>query len=287
MLVDIGERVREISAILSFLRVLRSAAIAQPPTLGFFVSINKPDFTAFATLVSVVTVLGPFSYAVLGMYEIGRLDYFGAPFDFMQLGSFGIADVILKAYPVALPICACLVFAYRVTWLSGPHRLFAIIHTVLMFSLLIVGVVINPKWKMAWGCVAVLTGLYCFFKGPPEHSEPGNEIERAAPIIETRDQRFWRRARRVPAFGLFTLVLMWLVSAYGAKEAQTQTYYWHAEGEVVLGFYGDKALTAKFQDGILEKVFYIRNVQDLKGLRRFKLGPLSVSPAWQASRNYP
>lgn len=79
------------------------------------------------------------------------------------------------------------------------------------------------------------------------------------------------------------MILAWMVSAYGAKNAELETYYWCTKDEVVLGFYGDKALTSRLLDGAIGHTFSIRDVKTLSDLSYQKIGPLKVSPLWQPS----
>ncbi|MFJ4055795.1 hypothetical protein ACIPZC_20400 [Pseudomonas sp. NPDC089743] len=283
MPVDISERLSEIIPILSFLRVLRSAAEAQPPKLGFFVNAKKFELSIFTTLVSLVAVLGPFSYGVLALYEVGRLGYFNAPVDFLQLGSFGFADVILKVYPSVIPMVAVIALTTRFVWLKGIHRAYAVVHTVGMLSLLLVYLVSNPYWKVFWGGLAFIAVLFILFKNPPSPPELGNEQEEVARPLETRDEKFWRVARMAPFMILIVVILAWMISAYGAKGAELEAFYWCTKDEVVLGFYGDKALTTKLTDGKVGHTFSIRDVKTLRDLSYQKIGPLTVSPLWMPS----
>lgn len=273
----------EIIPILSFLRVLRSAAKAQPPKLGFFVTEKKFELPVFTTLVSLIAVLGPFSYGVLALYEIGRLGYFNAPVDFLQLGSFGFADVILKVYPSVIPMIAVIALAFRFSWLKGIHRAYAVVHSVGMLSLLLVYLVSIPNWRIFWGCIAAVAVLFCVFKNPPPPPDFGNEQKDAVKPLETRDEKFWRIARVTPFVIVIAGVLGWMVSAYGAKAAELETYYWCVKGEVVLGFYGDKALTAQLKDGNIGHTFSIKDIKTLSDLSYQKIGPLKVAPLWRPS----
>ena len=74
-----------------------------------------------------------------------------------------------------------------------------------------------------------------------------------------------------------------MISAYGAKGAELETYYWCTKGEVVLGFYGDKALTAQLRNGKVGHTFSIRDVKTLTELSYQKIGPLRVEPLWMPS----
>lgn len=269
--------------ILSFLRVLRSAAKAQPPKLGFFMSAKKFELSIFTTLVSLVAVLGPFSYGVLALYEIGRLGYFNAPVEFLQLGSFGFTDVILKVYPSVIPIIAVVALASRFLWLKGVHLAYAVVHAIGMLSLLLVYLVSTPSWKVLWGCLAAAAIVFYLVKSPPPLPELGNEIEERARPVETRDEIFWRTARRTPFLIVIAAILAWMISAYGAKDAELETYYWCTKGEVVLGFYGDKALMAHLEDGNVGSTFAIRDIKKLSELSYQKIGPLKVAPLWRPS----
>lgn len=251
--------------------------------MGFFVSAKKFELSIFTTLVSLIAVLGPFSYGVLALYEIGRLGYFNAPIDFLQLGSFGFADVILKVYPSVIPMIAVLALTIRFTWLKGIHRAYAVVHTIGMLSILLVYLVSNPNWKVFWAILAVIAVLFIIFKSPPTPPEIGNEQEEAAKPLETRDEKFWRTARRMPFVILIVMILAWMISAYGAKGAELETYYWCTKGEVVLGFYGDKALTAQLRNGKVGHTFSIRDVKTLTELSYQKIGPLRVEPLWMPS----
>ncbi|MBD9443084.1 hypothetical protein [Pseudomonas sp. PDM04] len=267
--------------ILSFLRVLRSAVKAQPPKLGFFVSVKKFETPVFTTLVSLVAVLGPFSYGVLALYEIGRLGYFNAPVDFLQLGSFGFADVILKAYPSVIPMAAVVALSLRFLWLKGIHRAYAALHIVGLFALLLITLVNSAGWKIFWICVAAVAVLFLLIKSPPAPPEMGNEPQDNARPVETRDQRFWRIARLCPPLAFIVFIFGWMVSAYGAKNAELEAFYWCTKDEVVLGFYGDKALTSKLQNGDIGHTFSIRDVKTLTELSYQKIGPLKVAPLWK------
>lgn len=267
--------------ILSFLRVLRGEIKAQPPKLGFFVSAKKIEVSVFTTLVSLVAVLGPFSYGVLALYEIGRLGYFNAPVDFLQLGSFGFADVILKAYPSVIPMAAVVALSVRFLWLKGIHRAYAVLHIVGLFALLLINLVNGAGWKLFWICVAAVSILFLLIKGPPALPETGNELQEGSIQVETSDQKFWRIARWCPALAFIVFILGWMVSAYGAKNAELETYYWCTKDEVVLGFYGDKVLTSKLHNGDIGHTFSIRDVKTLAEMSYQKIGPLKVAPLWK------
>ncbi|KPA95391.1 hypothetical protein PF70_04577 [Pseudomonas asplenii] len=269
---------------LSFLRVLRSAVAAQPQTLGFFVVTKKFEISVFTTLVSVIAVLGPFSYGVLAIYEIGRLGYFNAPVDFLQLGSFGFADVILRAYPSVLPMAAVAALSIRFLWLKGIHRAYAVVHITALFALLLINLGNSTEWKFAWGGIAALAVLFLLFKTPPQPAEIGNEIQQEARAAETSDQKFWRLAKLTPILSVIIFILGWMVSAYGAKSAELQSFYWCTKDEVVLGFYGDKVLTAKLLNGDIGPTFSIRDVKTLADMSYQKIGPLKVIPLWKPGR---
>jgi hypothetical protein len=88
----------------------------------------------------------------------------------------------------------------------------------------------------------------------------------------------------MPFFIVIATVLAWMVSAYGAKDAELEAYYWCTKSEVVLGFYGDKALTTQLQDGNVGHTFSIRDIKTLSDLSYQKIGPLKVAPLWKPSR---
>lgn len=270
--------------ILSFLRVLRSAYKAQPHKLGFFMDAKQFELSIFTTLVSLVAVLGPFSYGVLALYEIGRLGYFNAPADFLQLGSFGFADVISKAYPSVIPLMMVVALAARFIWLRGIHLAYAAVHALGMISILLVYLVGTPSWRIFWAVLAFTIVLFCIFKGAPPLAELGNEPDQPAKLKETRDDKFWRITRRMPFIFLIVFMLGWMISAYGAKAAQLEVYYWCTKEEVVLGFYGDNALTTRLQNGNVGHTFAVRDIKTLSDLSYQKIGPLKVEPLWQPSK---
>ncbi|QEO79857.1 hypothetical protein [Pseudomonas brassicacearum] len=244
-------------------------------------SAKKFEISLFTTLVSLVAVLGPFSYGVLALYEIGRLGYFNAPVDFLQLGSFGFADVILKAYPSVIPMTAVVALSIRFLWLRGVHRAYAAVHITGLFALLLITLVNGTGWKIAWSCVAAAAVIFLLVKTPPPSPEIGNDTQDDARPIETSDQKFWRIARLCPALVLIVAILGWMVSAYGAKNAELETFYWCTKDEVILGFYGDKALTSKLQNGDIGHTFSIRDVKTLTEMSYQKIGPLKVAPLWK------
>lgn len=244
-------------------------------------SAKKFEVSVFTTLVSLVAVLGPFSYGILALYEIGRLGYFNAPVDFLQLGSFGFADVILKVYPTVIPMAAVVALSMRFLWLKGIHRAYAVLHIVGLFALLLITLVNGTGWKIFWICVAAVAVLFILIKSPPAPPERGNEVLEDSRPVETRDQKFWRVAQLCPVLMIVVFILGWMVSAYGAKNAELETYYWCTKDEVVLGFYGDKVLTTKLQNGDVGHTFSIRDVKTLTEMSYQKIGPLKVVPLWK------
>lgn len=189
-------------------------------------SAKKFEVSVFTTLVSIVAVLGPFSYGVLALYEIGRLGYFNAPVDFLQLGSFGFADVILKAYPSVIPMAAVVALSMRFLWLKGVHRAYAALHIIGLFALLLITLVNGAGWKIFFVCVAAVSVIFLLIKSPPTPPDLGNELQDDERPVETKDQKFWRIARLCPALTLIVFILGWMVSAYGAKNAELEAYYW-------------------------------------------------------------
>lgn len=268
-------------SILSFLRVLRSAVKAQPPKLGFFVTTRKIDVSVVSALVSIAAILGPFSYGVLAIYEMGRLSYFNAPVEFIQLTSFGFSDVIGTVWPMLIPIIAVIALSMRITWMQGIHRVYAVVNTVALVAILMIGVVTNSYWKLGWMVVAFAAAGFMLLKNMPLPPDIGNEIEPEPGPQETRDQTFWRRARKAPFVAVAIMFLGWMIWAYGSKDSETQSYYWVTTDEVILGFYGDKALTSKLVESTVGRSFSIRDVKDLREISYQKVGPLKASLLWR------
>lgn len=62
-----------------------------------------PDQKTLAThLLSAAAMLGPLAYVLFAFYEMGRLSFFGAPIEFLQISSFGILSVVKTVYPAML-----------------------------------------------------------------------------------------------------------------------------------------------------------------------------------------
>jgi len=246
------------------------------------VTTRKIDVSIVSTMVSIAAILGPFSYAVLAIYEMGRLSYFNAPVEFIQLTSFGFSDVIRTVWPMLIPIIAMIALSMRITWMQGIHRVYAVVNTVALVAILMIGVVTNSYWKGAWIVVAFAAAGFMLLKNMPSPPDIGNEVELEPKPKETRDQTFWRRARMAPYAGVAILFLGWMIWAYGSKDSETQSYYWVANDEVILGFYGDKALTSKFVESTVGRSFSIKEVKDLRDISYQKIGPLKASILWQA-----
>ncbi len=214
------------------------------------------------------------------MYEIGRLGYFHAPVKFLQIGSFGVHDVLEKVYITLIPILVIIGLCWRVKLLRGREKLYGLIVAVGGVFFILYRLSTSPEKQLFFLVAAVL----CVLPGirGTNFPEYGNEAEESEGVKKTKAQSF-------DGIGSQSLVLLGLISllcfvftAAGARDAAFDKYYWSIGNEVVLGFYGDKVLTSNVIEGSIGPDFFIKEIKNLdQGIAYRSIGPLRPAPRWE------
>ncbi|WP_146189212.1 hypothetical protein [Pseudomonas protegens] len=237
-------------------------------------------------LVSSVTLFGPFSYLLYAFYESGRLNYFAAPTDFMQLTSFGIMPVVETVHPgiILTGIVATLLGGMR----HGTAR------DKFVMACGVVGYVSGTVWyisasgsyvRWTFGAIATLCGLIAL--SLPRHTpDIGNEEEVVPPVARPSAFKYTVSIYNgvIIVSAMFFFLMGYVVA--GQKKAETQEKYWMAGNKVVLAIYGEVMLLGELNGQLVGPVFEVVESKSLQSSLIFrKVGPLS--PALLAAQGAP
>jgi hypothetical protein len=233
-------------------------------------------------LVSIAALLGPLSYLFFAAFESGRLDYLGAPTEFLQISSFGIRPVAEAIYPMVLVSMVFASLAIGIKNLPGTHKL-AMAGGILTYGLILFCYIsLTPKWQWIFGLAAVVAGLGTLAINRTSDEMKADLIKPLpSPITATEKLFFMMTRMLMVCVFAFTVIGIWI--AVGEKQAATQKPYWIVGGDVVLGFYGDLALTAELHGTQVGPSFKIVELKSLSGsLSLRNIGPLSAAPVWKS-----
>lgn len=233
-------------------------------------------------IVSISALLGPMSYLFFAAFESGRLDYLGAPTDFLQISSFGIRPIAEAVYPMVMASMLCASFVLVIKNLPGNHKL-TLSGAFLTYVFAVVSYdSLTPKWTWIFGVSALVTGLGTlavwwtsakiktdFFRPLPSPKSPAEKL------------LYLITKMLVVCIVGFTVIGFWI--ELGERRAATQKPYWVVGGDVVLGFYGDLALTAELHGTQVGPSFKVVELKSLSGsLSMRSIGPLSAAPVWNS-----
>ncbi|AXI61612.1 hypothetical protein DLD99_14390 [Pseudomonas kribbensis] len=122
------------------------------------------DGKAAATyLLSAAALLGPLAYILFAFHEMGRLEYFDAPIDFLQMSSFGILPVVTTVYPGIL--CTFLVVGLLsgVRFARGGQRQVLIIAACTYVSMILYYLSLTLIWQLVFGIASVIGASAAIF----------------------------------------------------------------------------------------------------------------------------
>ena len=178
-----------------------------------------------AYLISIAAILGPLSYIFFAFFESGRLGYYGAPSEFMQISSFGIRPVIDAIYPAVFITLLISGFVMGVKIEKGKRKLIMVGAVAAYSCLALCYVSLTTKWQLIFGISAVICVLASF--SIQNHvPDVGNELVEADPLPVSPSIYFFNSMKKAVAFlGILTVITM-VWSAAGRKEAATQEFYW-------------------------------------------------------------
>ncbi|WP_458368725.1 hypothetical protein [Pseudomonas mandelii] len=242
-----------------------------------------PDGKSLSTYIfSAAALLGPLAYILFAFHEQGRLSYFGAPVDFMQISSFGIVPVITTIYPWMIVTFLVFSFLSGVRFSVPGQKVVLIAGAVTYISICLFYVSLTPVWKWMFGVIGGVGAIVAISKN---NHVPGfgNEAIKAEP----EPQHMYLRHIASVKLYFFALagiaIFVMFFSALGKREAAAQQFYWILNDGVVLGFYGDQVLIGDRNGYEVGPRFRFVELKSIQGsLNLLRVGPLKPVPMWKA-----
>jgi hypothetical protein len=241
-----------------------------------------PDGKAFATyLLSAAALLGPLAFILFAFHEMGRLNYFEAPTEFMQLSSFGILPVITTVYPAMFTTFLVVGLLSGVPIASANQKIILIVAACTYGAMVLFYLSLTPTWQWVSG-VAIGLGFIAMVLIPRHTPDVGNE----KPVLPEDPQHPEIKHYSLLKKCVITLASVGFVlpmySALGIKDAVTQEHYWVVGNEVVIGFYGDLALIGERSGYEVGPKFRFVELKSSKlSMSYQRIGPLKPAPVWK------
>ncbi|KPY88920.1 hypothetical protein RA263_26885 [Pseudomonas syringae pv. tagetis] len=233
---------------------------------------NKSKLEIAGTLIAAVALVGPICYLCLALFELGRLDYFDAPRDFISFGSFGIYQMLSKLFPVAvmmLPTIGMFVIAFTV---KGKMR-FVRISAGLGMTLCMLSIYsASDAWKWGFGAamfLCIIPGLLINYSAP----DVGNLEDEIEPEPENPVFSSARRLRSSFFCAIPLCVFAWIFAAAGARDAESQKEFWESKEGVIIGFYGENVLLMPRHGATFGSDFKVIKLENAGELVLKTLGP--------------
>jgi hypothetical protein len=233
---------------------------------------SKSKLEIIGTVIAALALIGPASYLCLALFELGRLQYFDAPRDFINFGSFGIYPLLSKVFPVAVPmllIAGVFGTAYAA---QGRVRFIRISVALGMCCSLLSIYSATSAWKWGFGiamAVCALPGLLLNQHVP----EVGNSEDEQPAVPEHPALLSAKRLRQavywLPALALFA----WVFAAAGTRDAESQKEFWTSEKGVIIGFYGENLLLMSTSGNGVASDFQVIKLEEAGTLTLKPLGP--------------
>lgn len=243
-----------------------------------------PDGKKLATyLLSAAALLGPMAYILFAFYEMGRLTFFGAPIEFLQISSFGILPVVMTVYP-AIVVTFVIVSLVSGVQFAAPRRKIILVGVAFTYAALVFyNLSMTPAWRWIFG-ISIALGIVVALGVKQYTVEFGNEIvaDVADPLHQS--QRHFYSTTRYIYFLCGAALFLFCFSAAGKKDAATTEYYWVTGGYVVIGFYGDQVLIGERSGLEVGPKFRLAELKSLEGsLTQLRVGPLKAASMWKSS----
>ena len=242
-----------------------------------------PDGKALATyLLSAAALLGPLAYILFAFYEMGRLSFFGAPIEFLQISSFGILPVVLTVYP-AMFVTFLIVALLSGVQFATPRRQIVLVAVAFTYvSMVFFSLSMTPLWRWIFGLSTALgIGVALIIKA--HTPDFGNEVERVQADPQHASTRHFFAITRYIFVLSGAAVFLLCFSAAGKKDAATTEYYWVTGSNVVIGFYGDHVLLGERRGLEVGPKFRVAELKSLEGsLTQLQVGPLKPASMWKA-----
>lgn len=237
--------------------------------------------TVVAYALSFAAFLGPVAFIFFGFHEMGRLGYFGAPNDFMQLSSFGVMPVVITVYPAMFITFLVVGILSGLRYASPSHQLVLVVVAFTYVSMVLLYLSLTPTWKWVFG-VSTAIGVVAAVALKRNAVEIGNEAPKNKPLPEPVAVNYLRKLQTYILVSSGAVFIPLFFSAAGVKVAATQEYYWVSGGEVVLGFYGDQALMGALNGDEVGPTFRFAELKSIPAtLKLQRIGPLRSAPMWK------
>lgn len=227
-------------------------------------------------LVSVVALFGPISYLLYALYESGRLGYFGAPVDFIQLTSFGVLPVIETIHPgVILTVIVLTVLGGMKH--ATPRDQFRMASGAAGYVAGAIAVIAtNNCVKWGFGGFTVICALILLFVNATS-PEIGNKEPQASPIPISGAEEYQKYVHRWVFIVSAVVFFCFGYVAAGIKQAEKQIDYWVSDNRVALAIYGNLVLLAELNGNSVGPGFEVLETKSLpKPLILKAIGPLKT-----------
>jgi hypothetical protein len=237
--------------------------------------------TIIGYALSAAAILGPVAYICFAFIESGRLGYFGAPNEFMQLSVFGILPVIWAVYPPMFVTFLVLGILSGLRYATPSHKIVLVAVATLYVSMVLFYLSLTPTWQWVFAISGSISFVSAIFSSPTM-ADIGNEQARSEELPKAAAAKHFSFMKRyvLVLSGIVIIPMAFIQS--GVKAASTQEYYWVSGSEVVLGFYGDLALMGALSRQEVGPMFRFVELKSLSTpLAWQKIGPLAAAPAWQ------
>jgi len=234
-------------------------------------------------LLSAAALLGPLAYILFAFHEMGRLNFFEAPIEFLQISSFGILPVILTVYPaiVITFIVLSIVSGIKVAAPRPKVILAALAFTII--ALILFSLSMTSFWRWIFN-ICIGLGVFIALAVKEVKVEFGSEADRSDANPNRQFLMHLQTASRNIIFLCGASVFLWCFWAVGKKDAATAEYYWVTGGDVVIGFYGDQVLLGERRGLEVGPKFRLVELKSLEGsLTRLRVGPLQAASMWKSS----
>jgi len=237
--------------------------------------------TAATYVLSAAALLGPLAYILFAFHELGRLSYFEAPTEFMQLSSFGILPVITTVYPAMFITFLVVGLVAGVPFARSNQKIVLVIAACTYIAMVLFYLSLTFVWECVFG-IAMALGFIAMIAIPRHTPDFGNEKPDLVGDPQPAEVRHYSFLKKCVLILSSVVVVVPIFAAWGKKEAVTQEHYWVLGSEVVMGFYGDLALMAERRDQELGPRFRFLELKSMKSSMSYqRIGPLKPAPAWK------
>ncbi|NWE18048.1 hypothetical protein [Pseudomonas sp. P7548] len=235
-----------------------------------------PDARTIATyLLSATATLGPLAYILFAFYEMGRLNFFGAPVEFLQMSSFGIIPVVTTVYPAIVLTFVMISIVSGVHFATPRGKIILVAAAFTYAALIFFNLSMTPTWRWVFGIAAAVGGLAALGVKKFE-VVVSDDFDKSA-------QHLYQTSRYTYCLCGFIVFAM-CFSAAGNKNAASDEYYWVTGDNVVLGFYGDQVLIGERRGSEVGPKFRVAELKSLEGsLTQLRVGPLRAASMWKST----